>query len=121
LVGPTTGGARFKIVPPVRPANEPVFVPPGAKGFETLVPVVLKKRPELFTVTPPPDTFWILAVLPLVRGVAEAGVIEIRAVTTENVKKESPCRIFANCTSSGIRVKVNKPPWGPISLLDYMD
>jgi hypothetical protein len=100
------------MVPPVRPANEPVFVPPTANGFGVLVPVRLKKRPELFTVTPPPAMFAILAVLPEIRGVAKAGVIEIKALTTDKVKKESPCRIFANCTSSGIRVKVNKPPHG---------
>ena len=95
LVGPTTGGETFWIVPPVRPANEPVFVPPAANGFGVLVPVRLKKRPELFTVTPPPATLAILAVLPSVRGVARAGAIEIKALTTDKLKKESPCRMFS--------------------------
>jgi hypothetical protein len=112
LVGPTTGGVTFWIVPPVRPANEPVFVPPTANGLEVLFPVRLKKRPELFTVTPPPDTFAILAVLPLIRGVAKAGATDIKALIADKPIKESPIRIFVNCTSSGIGVKVNKPPHG---------
>lgn len=116
FVGPTIGGDTFSIVPPVSPANEPVFVPPTAKGFVTFAPVRLKKRPELFTVTPPAATFAILAVLPLVRGVAKAGVIEINALTTDIIRKESPCRILNDCTSSGIGVKVNRPPHGDMSL-----
>jgi hypothetical protein len=93
LVAPTTGGETFKIVPPVRPANEPVLTPPAANGFGTFAPLVLKKRPLLFTVTPPSVTFAILAVLPLVRLVANAGTAQIKVLATDKLKKESPIRI----------------------------
>jgi hypothetical protein len=93
LVAPTTGGETFKIVPPVRPTNEPVLAPPTVNGFETFVPLVLKKRPLLFTVTPPPVTFAILAVLPSIRLVANAGTAQIKVLATDKLKKESPIRI----------------------------